>query len=173
MDQDQILRGIRFLLLDVDGVLTDGCLHFDGEGRELKVFHVLDGSGLVYWHRTGHLSGFVSGRESQTVRQRGEEMGVHEIHLGRRRKLEVYEEILARRRLTDAEVCFVGDDLLDIPVLRRCGFPVTVPAGRTEVKAVCRLVTATEGGRGGIRELVERLLVAKGLWDDVVRGSGL
>jgi 3-deoxy-D-manno-octulosonate 8-phosphate phosphatase (KDO 8-P phosphatase) len=173
MDRSQLLRGIRFLLLDVDGVLTDGNLHFDGEGRELKVFHVHDGSGLVYWHRTGHRSGFCSGRDSVAVRRRGEEMGVHEIHLGRRRKLEVYEEILGRQGLTDAEVCFVGDDLLDIPVLQRCGFPVTVPGGRSEVKAVCSLVTRSEAGRGAVRELIEHLLVAKGLCEGLVRDCGL
>ena len=84
------LRAIRLLLLDVDGVLTDGTLQFDGEGRELKSFHVHDGSGLVYWNRTGHLSGFLSGRDSPVVRQRAHELGVHEVHLGRHDKIATY-----------------------------------------------------------------------------------
>ena len=167
-----VLRGIRALLLDVDGVLTDGLLHFDGQGRELKSFHVHDGAGLVYWQRTGHLTGFISGRESQVVRERAAELKVAEVHLGARPKLESYQEILARHQLREDEVCFVGDDLLDLPVLMRCGLPVTVPAGRPEVKAHCRWVTSAEGGRGAVREVVERLLKAKGLWDEVVRGGG-
>jgi 3-deoxy-D-manno-octulosonate 8-phosphate phosphatase (KDO 8-P phosphatase) len=172
MDDSELLRGIRALLVDVDGVLTDGTLHFDGDGRELKAFHVHDGAGIVYWQRTGHLTGFISGRDSRVVRERALELKVAEVFLGPRPKIESYEEILSRHGLRDAEVCYVGDDLLDLSVLRRCGLPVTVPAGRPEVKAACRWVTTAEGGRGAVREVVERLLVAKGLWESVVRSGG-
>jgi 3-deoxy-D-manno-octulosonate 8-phosphate phosphatase (KDO 8-P phosphatase) len=172
IDDTGRLAGIRALVLDVDGVLTDGTLHFDGEGRELKAFHVHDGAGLVYWRRTQHLTAFISGRESRVVRDRALELKIDEVFLGPRPKIESYEEILGRHGLRDDEVCYVGDDLLDLPILRRCGLAVTVPAGRPEVKAVCHWVTTTEAGRGAVREVVERLLKAKGLWDAIVQSGG-
>lgn len=173
MLEPERLQAIRALLLDVDGVLTDGRLSFDGEGRELKTFHVHDGSGLVFWNRTGHLSGFISGRDSRVVRDRAQELGVHEVHLGRLEKLSVYQDILQRHGLTDAQVCYVGDDLLDLPILERCGLPFTVPSASPEVKASVAMVTKREGGQGAVREVVETILQAKGIWSRIVAARGL
>ena len=170
---DQALRDIRMLLTDVDGILTDGHIHFDGAGVEIKTFHVHDGAGLVYWHRCGGKSGFVSGRGSDVVRKRAEELKVEEIHLGKLDKLPVVEDILARHDLTPANIAYIGDDLADLPVLRIAGFAATVPEARPEVLSAVHYVTETRAGRGAVRELVEVLLKAQGHWDDIVGRSGL
>ena len=107
------LRRIRMLLLDVDGVLTDGRIHFDPEGREYKSFHTRDAAGLVYWHRSGHLSGFLSGRGGHVVEMRAKQLGIHEPVLNRIDKERAFEEILARQKLDASEIAYVGDDLLD------------------------------------------------------------
>lgn len=169
----ELLGGVRLLLVDVDGVLTDGRLHFDHAGNEVKAFHVHDAAGIVYWHRAGGLSGFVSGRSAPVVADRARELGVHEVHLGRLDKLPVYEDIVARRGLRPAEVAYVGDDLLDLPILKRVGFAVAPPDARVEVRDRVHHVTATRGGFGAVREVVEILLRARGAWDEVVEKGGL
>ncbi len=166
------LARIRLLLLDVDGVLTDGKLYFDAEGRETKIFHVHDGSGLVYWRRLGFCTALLSGRESSAVRARAESLRIDEVHLGLKTKLETFEEILARRGLNPEECLYMGDDLLDLPVLRAAGVAVTVPQGRPQVKAVCDFITAAGAGEGAVREVVETLLVAKGLFEKILAVDG-
>ena len=173
LPNDDVLAGIRLLLLDVDGVLTDGRLHFDASGKEVKTFHVHDGAGLVYWHRCGGISGFLSGRRSDVVVDRGRQLGVQELHLGHHDKKPVYADILERNDLRHEQVAYVGDDLLDLPVLDQVGFAVTVPNARPEVKERVHYVTHTPGGEGAVREVVELLLKARGLWEDVVRRGGL
>lgn len=169
----QSLGRIRLLLMDVDGVLTDGSVHFDAEGREYKRFHVHDGAGLAYWHRAGGLSGMISGRGGTVVERRAGELGIHEVHLKRLDKEAVFDEILARRALDPLEVAYIGDDLLDLPVLRRVGFAASVPNGRSEVHAEVHFVTSSPGGGGAVRDVVEVLLQARGIWGDVVRRGGL
>jgi len=167
------LARIRLLLLDVDGVLTDGRIWFDHDGREYKSFHVHDAAGIVYWHRTGHLSGFLSGRGGEVVERRARELGVHEVHLRTVHKEAALDDILARRQLRADEVAYVGDDLLDLPVLARVGLAATVPAGRPEVHARAQFVARRPGGFGAVREVIELLLRAKSLWDGVVQKGGL
>lgn len=166
------LGAIRLLLTDVDGVLTDGRVHFSAEGQELKTFHVHDGAGLVYWHRCGGLSGFVSGRGGEIVAARARDLGVHEVVLLCKDKLAAVEEILRRRALPPESVAYVGDDLVDLTVMRHVGFAVSVPNGRDEVRAAAHYVTATRGGEGALREVVELLLRARGQWDSVVGRGG-
>jgi 3-deoxy-D-manno-octulosonate 8-phosphate phosphatase (KDO 8-P phosphatase) len=173
MPPAELLGGIRLLLTDVDGVLTDGRLQFDHAGREVKSFHVHDAAGLVYWHRAGGLSGFLSGRDAPIVAARAAELGVHEVHLGQLRKLPVFEELIARRGLRPEQIAYVGDDLLDLPVLERVGFAVAPPNARIEVRARVHHVTEVPGGSGAVREVVEILLRARGLWDTVVAQGGL
>ena len=166
------LSAIRLLLTDVDGVLTDGRIHFDGEGRELKMFHVHDGAGLVYWHRCGGLSGFVSGRGSKVVEDRARELGVHEVWLRCADKRAALDEILSRRQLEPSVVAYLGDDLLDLPVMAVVGFPVSVANGRAEVRAAAHHVTSARGGEGALREVIELLLRAQQRWDEVVLKGG-
>jgi 3-deoxy-D-manno-octulosonate 8-phosphate phosphatase (KDO 8-P phosphatase) len=167
------LAAIQLLLLDVDGVLTDGRVHFDREGREYKSFHVQDAAGIVYWHRSGGLSGFVSGRGGDAVELRARELGVHEVHLQTKAKGAVLRDILQRRGLQPAQVGCVGDDLLDLQILRHVGFAATVPEGRDEVKQCCHYVAARPAGFGAVRDVVELLLRARGAWDGIVSREGL
>ncbi len=167
------LSAIALLLTDVDGVLTDGRLQFDGDGRELKVFHVHDGAGLVYWHRCGGLSGFVSGRGSKIVEDRARELGVHEVWLRCMDKRAALDDILSRRKLPPSAVAYLGDDLLDLPVMQVVGFAVSVPNGREEVRAAAHYVTNARGGEGALREVIELLLRAQHKWEQVVNKGGL
>ena len=170
---ESVLREISLLLTDVDGILTDGRIHFDGDGREVKSFHVHDGAGMVYWHRSGGMSGFISGRGSDIVKARATELGVHEIHLRRLDKGNVLDDILERRGLRAEQVAFLGDDLADLPVLRQVGLAATVPQARPEVREAVHHVTEVPAGFGAVREVVEILLKARGRWDEVVRKGGL
>jgi 3-deoxy-D-manno-octulosonate 8-phosphate phosphatase (KDO 8-P phosphatase) len=166
------LNRIRFLLTDVDGVLTDGQLYFDHEGNESKVFHVHDGAAFAYWRRAGFKSGFVSGRECPAVLHRAKALHIDEIHLGHLDKLPVVQSIAIRHGLEFDEIAYVGDDLLDLPVLAEVGFSASVSNGRPEVRDRVHYVTETPGGRGAIREVIEFILKAKGLWDNVVDSDG-
>ena len=171
LDSDR-LAAIRMLLTDVDGVLTDGRIHFDSEGRELKTFHVHDGSGIVYWHRSGGLSGFLSGRRGQVVVDRAAELGVHEVCLGHIDKVVEFEKILVRRELAPDQVAYIGDDLLDLPVIERVGFSAAPADARPEVREAVDYVARTAGGFGVVREVVEVLLRAAGAWDGIVAKGG-
>jgi 3-deoxy-D-manno-octulosonate 8-phosphate phosphatase (KDO 8-P phosphatase) len=166
------LGRIRMILTDVDGVLTDGRIHFDASGNESKSFHVHDAAGLIYWHRSGGLSGFLSGRDAPIVRARATEIGVHEVHLGHLDKLPVFEEIAVRLGLEADQIAYVGDDLLDLPVLRCVGLAAAPADARPEVRSAVHHVTGAAGGTGVLREVVELLLRARGAWDEVVRKGG-
>lgn len=172
MPERSALAAIEFLLLDVDGVLTDGRVHFHPDGEEHKSFHVHDAAGLVYWHRSGGRSGFLSGRGGSVVERRGRELGVHEILLRRIDKIEAFAELLARQKLSAHQVAYVGDDLLDLPLLRTVGFAATVPEARPEVLATAQFVASRPAGFGAARDIIEVLLRARGVWDDVVRAEG-
>jgi 3-deoxy-D-manno-octulosonate 8-phosphate phosphatase (KDO 8-P phosphatase) len=168
-----VLRGIEMLLLDVDGVLTDGRIHFDGEGREFKSFHVHDAAGLVYWRRSGKRAGFLSGRGGEVVAARGRELKLDEVVLERHDKGAAFGEILARQGLSPRQVAYCGDDLLDLPVLREVGLACTVPEARAEVAAIAQFVTTRSGGFGAARDIVELLMRAQGTWAAVVQKDGL
>jgi 3-deoxy-D-manno-octulosonate 8-phosphate phosphatase (KDO 8-P phosphatase) len=167
-----VLAAIEFLLLDVDGVLTDGRVHFDRDGQEYKSFHVHDASGIVYWHRRGGRSGLLSGRGGEVVERRAKELGIHEVMLRRIDKQNAFQELLQRLQLDPQRIAYVGDDLLDLPVLRAVGFAATVPEARPEVLAVAQFVARRPAGFGAVRDVVEELLRARGVWDDIVRGEG-
>ena len=172
MPDHSVLRGIELLVLDVDGVLTDGRIHFDAEGREYKSFHVHDAAGLVHWHRSGRRSGFLSGRGGDVVLRRAHELGVHEILLHRVDKAQAFAEILARQNLDARQVAYVGDDLLDLPVLRQVGLAATVPEARADVAAIVHHVTDRAAGFGAARDVVELLMRAQGTWEAVVARDG-
>ena len=166
------LSEIRLLLTDVDGVLTDGRVHFDAAGHEWKSFHVHDGAGMVYWHRAGGLSGFLSGRKGKVVEDRAKELSVHEVWLGHLDKHTAFDQILARQSLTPSQVAYVGDDLLDLPVLLQVGFSAAPADARPEVRSRVHHVTRARGGQGVIREVAELLLQARGAWDAILEKGG-
>ena len=161
-------RKIRLVLLDVDGVMTDGTLLFTGTGTELKAFHAQDGVGIRVAQRMGLDLGVITGRRSAAVEQRCAELDITELHQGNWRKLGIFEEILERRQIPAEHVAFVGDDLVDLPILRRVGFSATVPDAREEILEVVDVVCDRPGGRGAVREVLEAILKAQGRWDEVL-----
>ena len=161
-------RKARLLMMDVDGVLTDGRIIQDGHGHELKVFDVKDGHGIVMAHRAKLRTALISGRESETIRRRAEELGIELVFQKIWNKLEVYEKILADTELTHDEVAYIGDDLIDIPLLRRVGLAVAVADAVDEVKAAAHLITQRPGGQGAVREVIELILRAQGHWDSLL-----
>jgi 3-deoxy-D-manno-octulosonate 8-phosphate phosphatase (KDO 8-P phosphatase) len=161
-------RKTRLLIMDVDGVLTDGRIIQDCHGHELKVFDVKDGHGIVMAHRAKLRTGLISGRESETITRRAEELGIELVFQKIWNKLEVYERILVDTALTHDEVAYIGDDLIDIPLLRRVGLAVAVADAVDEVKAVCHFITRRPGGQGAVREVIELILRAQGYWDTLL-----
>lgn len=161
---------IELLLLDVDGVLTDGSVIYAGDGTELKRFHVRDGSGLKLWHAAGKRSAIVSGRTSAAVERRARELGIGPVLQGRDDKLAALAEVLTATGLVPEQVCAVGDDLPDLPVLRRCGLSVAVADACAEVRTAAHYVTAAPGGRGAVRDAIEWLLKAQGRWNELIAG---
>lgn len=159
---------IELLLLDVDGVLTDGSVIYADDGSELKRFHVRDGSGLKLWRAAGKRSAIVSGRKSAAVERRAAELGIAPVLQGRDDKLAAFTDVLAESGLRPEQVCAIGDDLPDVPVLRRCGLAVAVGDACPEVRSVAHYVTDAPGGRGAVREAIEWVLKASGRWDELV-----
>jgi 3-deoxy-D-manno-octulosonate 8-phosphate phosphatase (KDO 8-P phosphatase) len=161
-------RRTRLLMMDVDGVLTDGRIIQDCHGHELKVFDVKDGHGIVMAHRAKLRTALISGRQSETITHRAEELGIELVFQKIWNKLEVYEKILVDTKLTHDEVAYVGDDLIDIPLLRRVGLAVAVADAVDEVKATAHLITQRPGGQGAVREVIELILKAQGHWDSLI-----
>ncbi len=160
---------ILALVMDVDGVLSDGRIIYDEFGDELKCFNVQDGAGLVYWRRVGLRSGIITARKAKLIKRRAKEMQVDYLAQGAPSKLEAYHTFLKRFRLGHEHVCAIGDDMMDLPMLRRVGFAVSVPNGVEEVKSACHYVTTRAGGHGAVREVIDLILKAKGLWDEAVK----
>src|SRR5687767_10388461 len=157
-------RKIKMLILDCDGVLTDGRILITAEGDEMKSFDVKDGHAIVMFHRAGFRSAIISGRKSAVVQKRVNELGIHHLHEMAWVKIEPYAAILAEEGLSDEAICYVGDDVVDIPLLRRAGLAVAVADAVAEVKAYSHFVTRREGGRGAVREVIELILKAQGKW---------
>jgi 3-deoxy-D-manno-octulosonate 8-phosphate phosphatase (KDO 8-P phosphatase) len=161
------LEKIRLLLLDVDGVMTDGRIIFDSNGVESKFFNVKDGHGIKMVQRAGIEVGIISGRKSLVVANRAEELGIECVVQGALNKLEPYLSIVAEKGLADEQVAFVGDDLIDIPILRRVGFAAAPADAVADVLPFTHLVTRSRGGWGAVREVCDLLLRGQGMWDTV------
>jgi 3-deoxy-D-manno-octulosonate 8-phosphate phosphatase (KDO 8-P phosphatase) len=161
-------RKTRLFIMDVDGVLTDGRIIQDCHGHELKAFDVKDGHGIVMAHRAKLKTALISGRESETITRRAQELGIELVFQKIWNKLEVYEKILADTQLMHDEVAYIGDDLVDIPLLRRVGFAVAVADAVDEVKAASHLITRRPGGQGAVREVIEFILRAQCHWDTLI-----
>ena len=166
-------ESIKMLLTDVDGVLTDGRVFLDHEGREMKAFHVWDGLGLVLLQRAGLLVGIISGSDAPLIRHRARQLGITEVYTACLDKKPALDEILARHQLRPEQVCFVGDDLLDLPLFRCVGMGVAVANARPEALAAARYVTAAQGGAGAVREVAELILKTQGRWEEVLAAAKL
>ena len=169
-DQDILdrARRIRLLILDCDGVLTDGRIIMLPDSDETKAFDVKDGHGIVMAQRAGLRIAIISGRKSSVVRARAEELGVAHLYEMAWVKTEPYEKVLAEEGLGDEEVCYVGDDVVDIPLLRRAGLAVAVADAVEETKQHSHFVTTRGGGRGAVREVIEFILKAQDKWDEAM-----
>lgn len=160
---------IRLLALDVDGVMTDGHIVLDDMEGHSKHFDVQDGFGLVLWAKAGLTSAIITAERSQIVTRRARQLRVRWVAQYARDKRKAYERLRRQCQLPDAAICFMGDDLLDLPVLRRVGLAITPANGAPEVKRVAHYVTRKTGGRGAVREAISLILKAQGRWDPLVR----
>jgi 3-deoxy-D-manno-octulosonate 8-phosphate phosphatase (KDO 8-P phosphatase) len=158
-------RKVGLVLMDVDGVLTDGRLTFSGGSGEARTFNVKDGAGIVLARKLGLRTGFLSGRGGPAIVRRARELGIDEVHLGAGDKGRVYAGILKRLGLSDEQVCYIGDDLMDLPVLLRAGLPVAPADAHPEVLARVPFSTVTAGGCGAVREVIDALARAQGKWE--------
>lgn len=152
-------RKVKLLLMDCDGVMTDGRLYFSERGEEMKVFHVRDGQGLLMWHQAGFRSGIITGRDAERIiNKRAVELGIHVVKAKSVDKVKDFEEILADANVSPDEVAFIGDDVGDIELLKKVGFPAAVADAVPEVKEAAVFVTKNNGGLGAVREVIDLLL---------------
>ncbi len=165
----EVLRRIELLVLDVDGVLTDGRITYTASGDEIKSFHVRDGSGMKYWTRAGGKLAVISGRESPVIRRRARELDVLTVHTGAKSKLPAYEAVLRDLGCSPDRTAVIGDDLPDVPLLLRCAYPIAVADAAPETRQVAAYVTERPGGSGAVREAIEHILQATGKWQDILR----
>lgn len=156
-------KKIRLLLMDCDGVLTDGKLYFSAKGEELKVFNIHDGQGIVSWHQAGFRSGIISGRDLRIVKKRATELGIHYIKSRSFDKAKDFEVILKDAKVSSDEVAFVGDDIGDICLLKKVGLPIVVADAAQEVVPYALYKTESKGGFGAVREVTNLLLTSKNM----------
>ena len=160
----QRARDVRMIVFDVDGVLTDGSLFYDNQGQEYKAFNSRDGHGIKMLRASGVETGIITGRTSQIVLHRARNLGIEHIYQGAEDKLEALQNLLQETGLTPDQIAYMGDDVVDLPVLNRCGLAITVPDAPDEVKARCHVVTQAGAGRGAAREVCELIMHAQGTW---------
>jgi YrbI family 3-deoxy-D-manno-octulosonate 8-phosphate phosphatase len=158
---DERFKKIRLLLMDCDGVLTDGRLYFSKDGEAMKVFDVRDGQGIVSWHKAGFHSGIISGRGAEAIIQaRADELGIKYVRTGSKDKVAEMRTIASEAGLSSDEIAYVGDDIGDIDVMKSVGFSVAVADAAEEVRAIATYTTKAKGGRGAVREVIDMLLAA-------------
>lgn len=161
------LKKVKLLILDVDGVMTDGRIIMDDEGREIKNFHVRDGHGIKVLQRYGIEVALLTGRLSQVVKQRAKDLDIKEVYQKVYNKREVFEKILKKHKLSAEETAYMGDDIIDIPVLKSVGFSAAVADAVEVVKKSVDYVAKNKGGQGAVREICEMILQAQGKWPEI------
>lgn len=159
----------KILILDVDGILTDGRIIYDDKGTDIKLFDVYDGLGIHLLGKVGIKTILISARASKTIKRRAKDIGVTDVFQNARNKLNIYNKILKKFKLRDKDVCFMGDDLVDLGVLKRAGFAASVPNARPEVKKVAHYITRKNGGRGAVREVCELILKSQNKWKSAIK----
>jgi 3-deoxy-D-manno-octulosonate 8-phosphate phosphatase (KDO 8-P phosphatase) len=162
------IKKIKVLVLDVDGVMTMGELIFDGEGRELKSFHVQDGFGVVLLRRAGIKTAIITAGNSKVVRVRADYLRIDKLYAGAYPKIDAYKKMLKDFNVRDEDVCFIGDDLTDCQILKRVGLSIAVKNAVPEVKKISHLVTERCGGDAAVREIIEIILKTQGKWQETI-----
>jgi len=169
MSFDEQAKKISLILSDVDGVLTDGGIIFDNEGIETKRFHIRDGLGIKLWQKAGLQFGLVTGRSSNVVQLRAQELGVRLVRQGFEEKLSVVRDIISTLELSPDQVCYIGDDLPDMSVMQYVGLSATVADAAIDVRHAATFVSEHKGGDGAVRDLIERILRVQGKWPEILR----
>ena len=164
----QKIQQIKMILFDVDGVLCSGDITYLDNGVEIKTFDVQDGMGVTLARLAGLKTGIITGRKSSAIEKRADELKIDILKQGSFNKLEPYNEVKKEFGFNDCDICYVGDDLLDIPILNLVGFSVSVPNAREEVKSICDYVTIARGGRGAVREIIDFILKDQGKFDQLL-----
>lgn len=165
-------KDVKLVILDVDGVMTDGRIVIDDNGVEQRNFDIKDGLGVVALQMCGVDVAIITSKKSGSVRHRAEELKIRRFHEGIRKKTEPYEQMIAEMGIGDAQVAYVGDDLVDLSLMKRVGFPVAVADAVPEVRAAAAYVTNARGGHGAVREAAEAILKAQGKWDAILSKIG-
>lgn len=160
---------IRLVIMDVDGVLTDGRIIYDNFGDELKFFDVQDGFGVALLRYADIKTAIVTAKKSKIVKRRAKEMGIASLHMNVMDKGRVYYELIKKYGLGHENVCCIGDDILDVPMMKKSGFAVSVPNAVSEVKQIAHYITQRPGGRGAVREVAELILKSQQKWEDLTR----
>ena len=163
------IRKIKLLILDVDGVLTDGRIIYDSKGRDSKFFDVHDGLGVYLLRRSGIKTILITAKGSKTIKPRARDMRVEEYYEDVFPKTKVLDKILNKHNVSKEEICFIGDDLVDLSIMKAVGFPVAVANASQDIKAAAGYVTQKSGGRGAVRETAELILKTQGKWDEAIR----
>lgn len=167
-DSLQRAAKVKLMIFDVDGVLTDGSLHYGPDGEALKTFNVLDGQGIKLLQQAGIATAIISARQSALVAKRAADLGIAHLRQGIHDKKAAFLELLAQLQLSGEQCGFIGDDVIDLPVLARVGFAASVPAAHPEVKARVHHVTEAGGGRGAVREICDFILKAQNKYDQAL-----
>jgi 3-deoxy-D-manno-octulosonate 8-phosphate phosphatase (KDO 8-P phosphatase) len=162
-DVEERAAKIKLLLMDCDGVLTDGRLYFTENGEEIKVFNVKDGQGIANWHEKGFMTGIISGRNSKMTERRAKELGIKSVKQGSKDKVNDFEEILAEYNVSAEETAFIGDDLPDIQILKLVGLAVAVADADESLFDYAHLKTCKHGGLGAVREVIDLILKIKSI----------
>ncbi len=162
-----VFKKINQLILDVDGVLTDGTLYFDNNGSEIKAFNVQDGHGIKLWMRAGNSIAIITGRQSDALMHRCSELGIKAVYQNAKNKIEILNEYISENNVKPLEICYMGDELVDIPVFRKVGLAVAVDNAVPEAIENADLITEKTGGKGAVRETIDFLLKQKGQWKTV------
>jgi len=163
---------IELILSDVDGVMTDGGIHVQGDGNQMVTFHIRDGMGVRLWREAGKRFGIVTGRKLEAIRQRAADLWLDIVQLGVDDKLPAVDTIAGELMLSRDQVCYIGDDLLDLATIRAVGLGVAVADAVEDVRRAAKYTTSVPGGRAPVREVVELILKNTGRWDDVLRRYG-
>lgn len=158
-------KRVKLVILDIDGVMTDGRIIYSIYGDELKFFDVTDGFGITLLRKAGIRTAIITAKKSRIVKMRARDMRINYVYQGFNEKLKALKKVLRKTRIKAEEVCFIGDDLIDLPVLKRVGFGVAVPNAMDEVRQHAHFTTSRSGGRGAVREICDLILKAQGKWD--------
>ena len=163
------IRNIKLAVFDVDGVLTDGCLHYGPNGEELKVFNALDGHGMKMLQESGVALAIISGRESKALERRAKDLRIAQLFMGVENKLNTFESLIKSLSLSRAQSAGLGDDVVDLPFLTHCGFAACVPAAPAFVRQHVHYVTTAQGGHGAAREFCDLIMQTQGTWDAALK----